>query len=306
MNDRKSKTGSPFDSEHTPYAQGERSRPLEVRTVSGSLLVFDTASGSCLAGVGANYYRPWLFPLYTPRGQVVLREFPFDHPFHNGCFVAQHPVRAGARTANFWAAPPPREANDEIFVDVGRIACDPDMRVEPVAEGVRVIQKCIWRDANDSPILDEARTLEFTLAGDAAVCDVTSRKVAAYGNLEFPATKYGGIGVRLDPRLLPAAGGCVLADGERRGGASVVHDTPSRFVAYESAGSRPRRFGLCLIGRDSALRWFVRDYGLALLNPTQYEGLALAAGEAWTTTLRLVAYDGALDATRVERWGRGG
>ena len=47
---------------------------------------------------------------------------------------------------------------------------------------------------------------------------------------------------------------------------------------------------------------FVRDYGFALLNPTQYEGITLAAGEAWETTLRLVAYDGALEAARVEGW----
>lgn len=275
---------------------------LQARAVHGTFLVFDSAGGRWLAGVGANYYRPWLFPFYTPRGQIVLREFPFDHPFHNGCFVGQHPVRAGARTANFWAAPPPREARDEIFVDVGRIATDPDVRAEPHGEGMRITLKCIWRDANDQPVLDEIRTFEIALAADATVCDVTSRKLAAYGKIELPATKFGGIGVRIDPRLLPGAGGCIIADEGRRGDASIVHDLLSRFVAYEGAADAASRFGLCLIGRDRALAWFVRDYGLALLNPTWHQGIELAEGESWEMTLRLVAYDGALDARRVEGW----
>lgn len=275
---------------------------LQARFIDGTLLVFDTASGRCLAGAGANHYRPWLFPLYTPRGQIVLREFPFDHPFHNGCFVAQHPVHAGARSANFWAAPPPRNAQDELFADVGRIATAPDMRAEPQGKGVRVTLQCVWRDADDRPVLDEARSFEFALAGDAVLCDVTSRKLAAYGPLEFPATKFGGIGVRIDPRLLPGAGGSVLADDGRRGDASIVHDRPSRFVACEGTADGTARFGLCLIGRDRALPWFVRDYGLALLNPTWRKGIALGAGECWEMTLRLIAYDGALDARRADGW----
>lgn len=275
---------------------------LQARFIHGTLLVFDSAGGRCLAGVGANYYRPWLFPLYTPRGQIVLREFPFDHPFHTGCFVAQHPVHAGKRVANFWAAPPPREARDEIFVNVGRIACDPEIRTEPHEEGVRITLKCVWRDPNDEPVLDEVRAFEIALAGDATVCDVTSHKIAAHGPVEFPATKFGGIGARLDPRLLPDAGGSVIADEGRRGDASIAHGRASRFVAFEGTPDGASRFGLCLIGADRALPWFVRDYGLVLCNPTWQEPIELAAGESCEIRLRLVAYDGALDAGRVEAW----
>jgi len=39
-------------------------------------------TGRWLGGIGANYYRAWVYPLYTPRGLTVLQEFPFDHPFH--------------------------------------------------------------------------------------------------------------------------------------------------------------------------------------------------------------------------------
>ena len=41
-------------------------------------LVTDPATGRCLGGVGANHYRPWVFPLYTPSGLTV--NFPLTTP----------------------------------------------------------------------------------------------------------------------------------------------------------------------------------------------------------------------------------
>jgi hypothetical protein len=273
---------------------------LRAREAVGALLVLDRA-GACLAGVGANHYRPWLYPLYTPAGQIVLREFPGDHPFHNGCFVAQHPVRAGERTANFWAAPPPRGADDELFSAVGRIETKGPFRAEPHADGLRVTLECVWLDASGAPVLEETRTLDFGLGEDAVFCELASEKRAACGPLEFPATQFGGIGVRVDPRLLPAAGGCILSE-HGRGEAQLAHGRLSSHLAFESAPGAGPRFGLCLIGEEAGVPWFVRDYGLALFNPTWRRALALERGASWRLRLRLVAYDGALDARRLERW----
>jgi hypothetical protein len=243
----------------------------EVREVPNGVLVF--ADGRCIAGVGRNYYRAWLYPLYTPAGQCVLQEFPFDHPFHNACFVAQHPVRIEGREANFWAVPPKREPNDEIFVHVGRT----EGRIEPHLQrrAVLLTLQNVWRDENDAPVLDEIRTYELSASREATVCEVRTRKTAAYGELEFPATKFGGIGVRVDPRLLPVAGAKILGR----------HDAPGASVAYESD-----EFGLRLEAPDPTVPWFVRDYGLALYNPTWKQARRLARGEAWEMSLRLVAY----------------
>ena len=84
------------------------SHPFEVVVNQRTHLAVHSGSGRCLGGVGANFCRNFVFPLYTPRGLTVLREFPFDHPFHNGLFVAQHPVRVAGRQGNLWAAPPLR------------------------------------------------------------------------------------------------------------------------------------------------------------------------------------------------------
>ena len=245
----------------------------EIREIPNGVLVF--ADGRCLAGVGRHYYRPWLYPLYTPNGQCVLQEFPFDHPFHNGCFVGQNPVRVGGRQANFWAVPPKRGPSDELFVHVGRVEAE----IAPAAsESAAVISlRNVWRDERSGPVLDEHRTYEVSLQQNATLCQVTSRKIAAYGDLEFPASKFGGIAVRVDPRLLPVSGGRIVGR----------HEAPSPFVAYENATAG---FGLRLEASDATVPWFVRDYGLAVHNPTWQRALRLQRGDAWEISLRLVAY----------------
>jgi hypothetical protein len=245
----------------------------EIREIPNGMLVF--AGGRCLAGVGRNYYRPWLYPLYTPNGLCVLQEFPFDHPFHNGCFVAQNPVRLGGREANFWAVPPQREASDEVFVHVGRVQSELEGRA--AESSVLILLRNVWLDERGEPVLDEQRSYEVFLDDDATVCEVTSRKIAAYGDLEFPASKFGGVAVRVDPRLLPVSGGTIIGQ----------HDSPSAFVAYENAAAG---FGVRLAGSDASVPWFVRDYGLAVHNPTWQRALRLQRGDAWEISLRLVAY----------------
>jgi hypothetical protein len=239
---------------------------LETRPIPNGVLIF--AAGSCIAGIGRHWYRPWLFPLYTPAGQQVLQEFPFDHPFHNGCFVAQHPVRFNGREANFWAVPPQREPDDEVFANAGRVET---LSLQPVL-------RCVWRAADGAPVLDEERSFTFTVREKETLCEVVSRKTAAYAALEFPATKFGGICVRVEPRLLPVAGASIIGR----------HEAASKFVAYENG-----RFGLALIG-DGAVPWFLRDYGLASFNPTWKKPLRLEKGATWETRLTLVAYDGEL------------
>jgi len=130
-------------------------------------LVCDGRTGRVLGGVGANFYRPWVFPLYTPAGLTVIQEFPYDHPFHNGIFVGQHPVNAGGRTGNFWAMPLRRSFDDAIQTKVGRM----DVQGQPAAdvgeEGVCFTFRSIWRDEDEQPLLDETRTIEFRATADA-------------------------------------------------------------------------------------------------------------------------------------------
>ena len=276
----------------------------EVVINEASHLVRHTADGRVLGAYGTSFWRSWVYPLYTPSGRTVVENSPFDHPFHNGIFVGQNPVKVGGLDGNLWALPVKRSHDDHIMVRIGRM----DPQGQPTAEvtdaGVRFALDSTWCDENEGPLVDERRTVAFRALADATVCDVTSRKTAAYGAAEFPQTKFGCIGARVEPCLLPRLGGVIIADDGRRGTAELVDaQRESEFVAYENilAG---HTFGLFLHILDPGVRgpWFIRDYGMAMYNQTWEQSVAVPAGEAWTVSLRAVAYDGALTPERVDEW----
>lgn len=267
-------------------------------------MVVEQTTGRCLGGYGANYYRPWVFPLYTPSGLTVIQEFAYDHPFHNGVFVGQHPVQIGNRTANYWATPPQRGPNDHIAVNIGRIETQPVPEIMPHESGVRFRCRNRWVDEYGDPVLDEIRTVDLYAVAGATVCDMTSEKIAAYGDLHFPQTKFGSIGIRVEPRLLPPFGGTVIGDNDRRGKAEMVTETDSDFVAYENIlpGGQPYGVYLSLPYANKRGPWFIRDYGMAMHNPTWVTDIERSQGQTWSVSLRVVAYDGALRATQARQW----
>jgi hypothetical protein len=284
------------------------SRNYEVITNERTHLVRETGSGRWLGGVGASYYRTWVFPFYTPSGLTVIQEFPHDHPFHNGFFVGQHPVVQGERIGNLWVAPPLRMPDDPVYVDLGRVDAPPAPQVEMTADGARFTFESTWRDPNDAPLLDEQRVVRFSAADDATICEMSSRKIAAYGPVEYPQTKYGSIGIRVEPRLLPTLGGTVIADNGRQGRADVAHGQESDFVAYENEVSGHGICGVLITvpqqPGENRVRgpWFIRDYGMALLNPTWHTSISTPQDADWTVAMRLIAFDGALTEERVARW----
>ena len=277
---------------------------FEVEVNAKTHLVVDGHTGRCLGGVGANFYRPFVFPFYTPAGLTVVQEFAFDHPFHNGIFVGQGPVQVGDRAAGFWASPPRRSWTDKVFEKLGRMDTQKDIDITPYENGVQFVQKVVWRDENEEPLIDEIRTVNLYACADATVCDMTSEKMAAYGAATYPQTKFGSIGIRVEPRLLPVMGGIVLADNGRSGGVDVVHEGESDFVAYQNALSGHGAFGVFMSILNEGIRgpWFIRDYGMALYNPTWTGSVSTLEGESWKVSLRVIAYDGELTSSRSENW----
>lgn len=267
-------------------------------------LVVERDTGRCLGGLATTFYRPMVFPLSTPRGRTVIQECPPDHPFHSGFFVGQSPVVMDGREANFWCTPPARMHDDHQARDrIGRMDAQPP-QIEPHDSGVRFLIRSVWRDEHEQPILDELRTVDLYATGDATVCDMRSEKTAAYGPVTYPATKYGSIGIRVDPRLLPDLGGVVIGEAGRRGRADVVHEQDSAYVAYENTvgGRESAGVMISVLTDDVRGSWFIRDYGLALYNSTSQSEISTAQGESWSVQLRAVAYDGPLTEERARRW----
>ncbi len=283
---------------------GDMKNNFEVKVNAKTHLVVQSETGRCLGGVGANFYRPFVFPFYTPAGHTVVQEFAFDHPFHNGIFVGQGPVQVGDREAGFWASPPRRSFTDKVFEKLGRMDTQKAVDITPHTDGVQFVQNVIWRDENEEPMIDEIRTVNLFTLEDATVCDMTSEKIAAYGAVTYPQTKFGSIGIRVEPRLLPVMGGIVLGDNGRKGGVEVVHEGDSDFVAYQNVLAGHGAFGvfMSILNEDVQGPWFIRDYGMALYNPTWTGAVSTPAGERWKVALRVIAYDGKLTPARAEKW----
>ena len=136
------------------------------------------------------------------------------------------------------------------------------------------------------------------------VCDMTSEKIASYGVVTYPQTKFGSIGIRVEPRLLPVMGGIVLGDDGRKGGVEIVHEGESDFVAYQNALTGHGTFGVFMSILNEGIRgpWFIRDYGMALYNPTWTGAVSTPADETWKVSLRVIAYDGELTDAKAGNW----
>ena len=161
-------------------------------------------------------------------------------------------------------------------------------------------------------MLDEVRHFDLYAFADATICDVVSRKTAAYGELRFEANKHGSIGARVQPQLLPPFGGEMVAGTGaelQRGLADEVAFGKARdFVAYEAEPAGLGRFGVCLrvLNNTASARrtgpWFVRDYGMAMFNATMDQDIVVAEGDTWETALRVAAYDGTVSVERARTW----
>lgn len=289
----------------TDEEEGQSMENALLHCVTNALttMVVERKTGRSLGGFGSNFYRSWVFPLYTPNGHTVLQEFAHDHPFHNGIFVGQHPISARGKIANYWVTPPKRMMNDPVYTRLGRVDAPEMPEAEIFADRVRFTLRSVWRDEQEEPVLAEIRTVDFSMLEDATVCEMTSRKIAAYGPLDIQKTKYGSIGIRVEPRLLASFGGAVLADGNRLGKAADLNLQDSDFIAYENALDEKTRCGvfLCIPAGERG-PWFIRDYGMALYNPTARESVQVAEGEEWSVSLRVVAYDNRLTPERINRF----
>lgn len=267
-------------------------------------LVVELATQRWLGGFAVSHYRPWVFPLYTPSGITVLQESPPDHPFHSGFFVGQSPVVSGGRSANFWATPPARIADDPLQKAVGRMAAEGPLVVEPHEDGLRFELPLVWRDEHEEPVLSEVRRVDFQIRDGATVCDMVSVRTADRGRISLPATKFGSIGVRVEPRLLADFGGIVIGDGNRRGRADDLHEQESAYIAYENELTGHGAFGVLLapLAGGAPGTWFIRDYGMAVYNCSLREEVVLEEGDSWTVGLRVAAYDRPLTDERVRTW----
>lgn len=238
-------------------------------------------AGRLLGGVSAAALRPYVFPLYTPKGTLVLQEAPPDHPHHQGIVAGLNIQGHDLWNAGSFGAP---RHVIESFVPLS------EQKPELTDAGVALEWAMRWRLESGDELIKETRRVEFSSGENVTLLRWTSRFEAGSSAVELAQTKEAGIGVRVPPHWETALGGSIL-NSEGRRGEKDCFDRVAPWLAVLS-GFGPKA-GVAIVpeaGDDCP--WFTRDYGLHVYNPLRHRSILLQPGQPLVWRLSVLAFDG--------------
>ncbi len=275
----------------------------ELRELQKQLKVY--ADGRYVAAVQQGKFRPYVYPLFTPAGHIVLQIAPADHLHHLGIFFSHSAVSAerdrgrqpGAEqtstAVDFWSAetfqvgPLPR-----ILVRATETAV-----TEP---GVMFDQAIEWLDGDGALVLRERRTTTIAAGPRGNSVDLVTTLEAPGTRVTLGQAKDAGIGVRVADQIDVLDGGRIVnADGQEN--EAETYGQVSAWVDYSGPATRDATAGVAVFLYPDAgeIPWHTRDYGPIWINPWQHAPMTLAAGETYMIGARCVAHDGSCEAAGV-------
>lgn len=258
---------------------------------------------------------PCLYPLMSPDGTHLTRQFPFvkgvegeepDHPHHIGFWFAHGSVNGH----DFWHSRKGEKVLTKGFVG--------EPVVDSGKDGVRRLTFTVdlaWM-AKDKQVLSEQRTYTIAAQGKDRSINVTSKLMASEGDVTFGDTNEGSFAIRTAPTLRlkgeVAKGGITTSKGLKD---DKAWGTRAKWVAYHGPDSAGTATVIALLDHKDNLRhptwWHARDYGLLTANPfgaraykaTDFKGkgdYVLKNGDTLTQRYRLVLHRGDLTSARLE------
>lgn len=259
---------------------------------------------------------PCLYPLMSPDGTHLTRQFPFqqdiageqsDHPHHIGFWFAHGSVNG----YDFWHG----RKGEKIVTT--RLHHTPP---EEVPGGARIsfLAALDWI-AEDKVVLREERTYTITQRGTDRIIDVSCRLKATEGDVIFGDTKEGSFALRVAPTMRLkgeiAQGGITNSNGNQ---GADSWGKRAKWVAYYGPDSTGTPTVAAIFDHPNNLRhptwWHARDYGLLTANPFgarayggkasgQFDDYQLKQGEVLTLQYRLLLHQGELGTAQLdERW----
>lgn len=259
---------------------------------------------------------PCLYPLMSPDGTHLTRQFPFaedvageqaDHPHHIGFWFAHGSVNGH----DFWHG-----RQGERIVTTQLQTCGSEQQFE--STNVRFKAELEWRD-KDEKILSEERTYSITVKDTDRIIDVTCRLKATERDLVFGDTKEGSFALRVTPTMRlkgqAAQGGITNSEGIE---GAAAWGKRARWVAFHGPDAVGRPSVAAILDHPDNLRhptwWHARDYGLLTANPfgprsyrdkefSDSGDYTLKKGGTLTLKYRLVLHQGDLASAKLdERW----
>lgn len=269
--------------------------------------------GRPVLGLTQGRMRPYVYPLFTPKGFAVTSESPADHPHHNSLWIASDhvhalvPVGAGKHeeyTYNFYV--------DETFQ--GRapgtlIAGAPALESSGGASAT-IDQHVEWRGPSEwgAPqgriVATERRRTTVAVAAGAHMLDVESELSATAWELAVGPTRHAYFNVRVADSMVVSLGGDVRDDRGRHGAAALAQ-SPPRWVDFTGPVGGGQVAGVTVIPdpRDADdVSWFVADWGVVSVGTFRLKRRVIARGDKLRVRFRAVVHDGTAADTDIAAW----
>ncbi len=256
----------------------------------------------------AFYHKPAFYPVMSPNGVRVNREYPMvaglpgesaDHPHHQSLTFTYDETNGN----NFWAAG--GGTGPRIQQTAARV------------EGQTLVSDLLWKGGDGQVVFEETKRVTF--GGDTDIYwmdhDITLR--APRVAVKMGDTKEGAFGLRLNDALKEQKGGSgryINAAGLE--GEANVWGKPSPWVAIRGAvtdASGPKDVTVAIFahpkGHNSPPYWHARAYGLFAVNPfgrrgydpTQPERITeVAVGQSLSMRFRVAVYSQKVDKARLD------
>lgn len=258
---------------------------------------------------------PCLYPLMSPSGSHLTRQFPFvkgvegeadDHKHHAGFWFTHGDVNG----KDFW-----HKDNCKI---VTKAILGKPLITKTISGGtgttVTFTAELAW-EVDGKRYLSEQRTYAITAAGKTRIIDVTCLLGATDGDVTFGDTKEGSFSIRVAPSLRQqgnvAKGHILTSEGKKDGDAWGKR---ARWVAYYGPDAKGTKQVVALMDHSSNLRhptgWHARTYGLLTANPFAVRSFrengdgkyVLAKDKTLTQRYRLVLHEGDMASANLEKF----
>ena len=215
---------------------------------------------------GAEYARPFCFPLRGPGSVAVTRAYPMipdvpgesrDHPHHRSLWSAYGEVNG----VDDWS----EEAGHGYIRHQSFSQRDQG----PVFGGF--VATAVWTAADGSPLLDEVREIRaYNVGPEYRLLDYTLTLTASYGPVTYGDTKEAGLLALRVATTMDGDKGGVITNSEGGRTEAECWGRPARWLDY-SGPVEGEALGVTLLDHPEnpghPCRWHARDYGLVGANP---------------------------------------
>lgn len=258
--------------------------------------------------------KPILYPLHSPSGILMEREYPFyrvageshDHPHHTGLFFT-YGSEGEVNGNNFWA-------NQQGLTKIRHTAVE-----QMKSDSDKAILETLshWIDEDGKSILAENRTMVFNGNDSNNTIDFTIRLKAIYEDVIFKDTKEGMFGIRVADWLSEERGNGTYLNSKGDTTEAGVWGKRAKWVRLEGSYNG-RKMGIIIMNHPESVNfptyWHARGYGLFAANPlgqsvfekargvenAQPLNYVIKAGDTAQFKFRMIIYEGDLAVDEIE------